>query len=73
MEDLEKIEYSEKIIGQGWTHQSGNYITIALKKEDIMNIEPNKFGEIKVKINKRLKPTENSKSDYCVKMFKDNK
>jgi hypothetical protein len=55
-----------KFVGKGWAFQYG--INISLKKEDLMGLEPNQYGDIKLCVMARREPDEKTKATHFVKV-----
>lgn len=53
-------------VGKGWSFSKG--INISLKKEDLMSLEPNQYGDIKLCVMQRKEPDEKTKATHFVKV-----
>lgn len=51
-------------VGSGWGWEHG--VNISIKKEKIVNLPVDKFGNIRLQVNKRKEADEKSKSTHYV-------
>jgi hypothetical protein len=56
---------NEKYVGKGWANDYG--IKVQLKKEDLLNLPTNKYGDIEVFVGQRKAVDEKSKATHWVK------
>lgn len=56
---------NEKYVGKGWSNDYG--IKVQLKKEDLLNLPTNKYGDIEVFVGQRKSIDEKSKATHWVK------
>jgi hypothetical protein len=56
---------NEKYVGKGWSNDYG--IKVQLKKEDLLNLPTNKYGDIEVFVGQRKAVDEKSKATHWVK------
>jgi hypothetical protein len=56
---------NEKYVGKGWANDYG--IKVQLKKDDLLNLPTNKYGDIEVFVGQRKAVDEKSKATHWVK------
>ena len=56
-----------QFVGQGWRNQYGG-IKIQVKKSDLLNLEPNAYGEIELYVGERKLQDPKSKATHYVKV-----
>ncbi|MEY4433022.1 MAG: hypothetical protein RLZZ44_1155, partial [Bacteroidota bacterium] len=56
---------NEKYVGKGWKNDYG--IKVQLKKEDLLNLPTNAYGDIEVFVGQRKEVDQKSKATHWVK------
>ena len=56
---------NEKYVGKGWKNDYG--IKVQLKKEDLLNLPTNQYGDIEVFVGQRKEVDQKSKATHWVK------
>jgi hypothetical protein len=56
---------NEKYVGKGWSNQYG--IKVQLKKQDLLDLPTNQYGDIEVFVGQRKEVDQKSKATHWVK------
>ena len=56
---------NEKYVGKGWSNQYG--VKVQLKKQDLLDLSTNQYGDIEVFVGQRKEVDQKSKATHWVK------